>query len=427
AASISVDSLANAIRCVAVCLLIVPFLSIFRGFLQGQKVLAVSAFSQVVEQVARIGFVLIGAYIAIKVFGFSTSTGVNIALLGAGIGAFCAILYLVLKSRGADDVIVKNSYEQDIPSTKEILKKFLFHCIPILIVAVSANIYEMTNNLLVVGFYADLRFDNADKIGSVITTYGPKIAMIISALAMGLTSTIVPEMTALVAKRDLRQANKKLNSAIDIIFAISLPICVGMVVLSDSVYAFFYGNNMSDVGSMMIKFIIPVNVVSCLKITLCMAMQGLKKTKAVCIATISGILINLVLAVPLMWLCYYVFGFGLHSYIGACISTFIGQSTCVVIILIVLRKSFNFRYGSIFRTFIKTAVPAAIMGAVVFIINYFFPVSSTRSVSMIVHLCAYAAIGAIIYFVIFYLNGGLYLVFGKDMIDNILRKLRIKR
>ncbi len=426
AASISVDSLANAVRCVAVCLLVVPFLSIFRGFLQGQKVLAVSAFSQVVEQIARIGFVLIGAYVAIKVFNFSTSTGVNIALLGAGIGAFCAILYLKIKSYGADDVIVKVSDETDILSTKEILKKFLFHCIPILIVAVSANIYEMTNNILVVGVYANLGFDNATQVGSVITTYGPKIAMIISALAMGLTSTIVPEMTALVAKNDLKQANQKLNSAVDIIFAISLPICVGMVVLSDAVYAFFYGNNMADVGGMMIKFIIPVNVVSCIKITLCMAMQGLKKTKAVCIATISGILVNLILAVPLMYLCYYVLGFGLHSYIGACISTFIGQSICVVIILLVLRKSFNFRYGSIFRTFIKTAIPALIMGAVVFLLNYFLPISTTRSLSQIIHLCAYAGVGAIIYFVAIYLNGGLYEVFGKEQVEKIMRKLHLK-
>ena len=420
--SISVDSLANALRCVGVCLLVVPFLSILRGFLQGQKVLAVSAFSQVVEQIARIGFVLVGAYLAIRVFDFSTSTGVNIALLGAGVGAFCAVVYLKLKMRHADDVIIRVSDETDVPSTKEILKKFLYLCIPILIVAVSANIYELTSNLLVVSVYSRLGFENGTQVGAVITTYGPKIAMIISALAMGLTSTIVPEMTALVAKKDLRQANIKLNSALNIIFAIALPICVGMVVLSDSVYAFFYGNNMSDIGSVLIKFIIPLNVVSCIKITLCMAMQGLKKTKAVCVATISGILLNLVICVPLIYLCYYVFDLGVFSCIGACISAVIGQSLCVVIILAVLRKSFNFRYGAVLRTFFKTFVPALIMGAVVWTLNYFWPVSTARTLTQIVHLGAYAGVGAIIYFAILFANGGFKEIFGTKLFDKLKRR-----
>ena len=33
---------------------------------------------------------------------------------------------------------------------KTIIKKFLFYCIPILIVAVSANIYELVDNILVI-------------------------------------------------------------------------------------------------------------------------------------------------------------------------------------------------------------------------------------------------------------------------------------
>ena len=330
--NVSVADVASAIRCIGVCLLVVPFLSIFRGFLQGHKVLAVSAFSQVIEQVTRIAAVLLGAYIAVRVFNLSSSVGVNIALLGAGIGALAATIYLKLKARNSDDVIIKVSDEPNTLSTKTVIKKFLLHCIPIMIVAVSANIYEIVDNVLVVYTLSSLKLKDNLIIGSIISTYGPKIAMIISALAMGLTSTIVPEMSSLVAKNDLKQANDKLCSALNIIFAIALPITVGIVVLSNPVYSFFYNQNGAQYGGFILKFIVPVNVISCIKITLCMAMQGLKKTKAVCTATITGIIVNILLDVPLMYLFYYL-GASQHCYIGAMISTVIGQSICIVIIL----------------------------------------------------------------------------------------------
>ena len=425
-APVSVSQVAAAIRCIGVCLLVVPFLSIYRGFLQGHKVLTVSAFSQVIEQITRIAAVLIGAYVAVKVFNLSSSVGVNIALLGAGIGALAAILYLKLKTRNSDDVIIKVSNESEVLSSKQIVKRFLFYCIPILIVAVSANIYEIVDNVLVVYTMSNLGIKDSVLVGSVISTYAPKIAMIISALAMGLTNTIVPEMAALVAKEDFKQANVKLCSAINIIFAISLPITMGIVILAGPVYSLFYGSNAAQYGSLIIRFVVPVNVISCIKITLCMAMQGLKKTKAVCIATIVGIIANIIFDVPLMYLLYYMGATG-TCYIGAVISTFIGQSMCIVIILGVLRKSFNFRYGSILKSFFKVLYPTVIMGVVVFALNYFLPVTNTRSFVQVIHLGAYAVIGAAIYFALIFKNRAVYEVFGEKAVENILVKLRLKK
>ncbi|MBQ7129155.1 MAG: polysaccharide biosynthesis C-terminal domain-containing protein, partial [Clostridia bacterium] len=162
------------------------------------------------------------------------------------------------------------------------------------------------------------------------------------------------------------------------------------------------------------------------KITLCMAMQGLKKTKTVCIATISGILANLILDIPFMLLLYYI-GLQEYCYIGAMIATAVGQSTCIFIILRNLKKTLGFNYKSVLKPFIKTFYPTLIMGVAVYLLNFFFPVSPFRSVSQIIHLCVYAGIGGIIYFVMIYFNGALADVFGQNAIDKILRKLKIKK
>ena len=163
------------------------------------------------------------------------------------------------------------------------------------------------------------------------------IAMIITALAMGLTSSIVPEMSALAVNKDYLNANRKLCSALNIIFAIALPIMTGIVILSIPVYGLFYGKDIGGYGNLILKIIVPVNVISCIKITLCMAMQGLKKTKMVCIATITGIIANLILDIPFMLLLYYC-GLQKYCYIGAMIATAVGQSTCIFIILHNLKK-----------------------------------------------------------------------------------------
>ena len=105
--TVSISEFASAIRCIGVCLLVVPFLSVYRGFLQGHKILTVSAFSQVVEQIVRIGVVLLGAYFVVRQLHLSSTLAVDVALLGAGVGALAAIIYLKTKTRNSDDVIVK--------------------------------------------------------------------------------------------------------------------------------------------------------------------------------------------------------------------------------------------------------------------------------------------------------------------------------
>ena len=67
------------------------------------------------------------------------------------------------------------------------------------------------------------------------------------------------------------------------------------------------------------------------------------------------------------------------------------------------------------------------MGVAVFVLNYIFPVSNTRSITQIIHLGLYAVIGAVIYFVLIYLNGSVYTVFGEKTVNNVLKKLHLKR
>ena len=95
----SIEDVVLVIRSISFCLLIVPYLAIKRGYLQGQKFITVSTTGEVIEQVVRVAFILVGSYLAINVFNAKTSIGVAIAVFGAFIAGLSAYIYLDVKIR----------------------------------------------------------------------------------------------------------------------------------------------------------------------------------------------------------------------------------------------------------------------------------------------------------------------------------------
>ena len=82
----SIADVSLVIKAISFCLIIIPYLSILRGYLQGHKFISPTSLSEVIEQVVRISVVLIGSYVALKVIKTSTKIGVSVALTGAFFG-----------------------------------------------------------------------------------------------------------------------------------------------------------------------------------------------------------------------------------------------------------------------------------------------------------------------------------------------------
>jgi len=64
----TIDDVVFTIRMVSFALLIVPVLSITRGYLQGHKYMKEPSLSQVIEQIVRVGIILGGSFLTVKVF-----------------------------------------------------------------------------------------------------------------------------------------------------------------------------------------------------------------------------------------------------------------------------------------------------------------------------------------------------------------------
>ena len=81
------------IRCVSFAILVIPFLSVTRGFLQGHKYITPYSISQIIEQVVRVIIIILGSLVALKVFNLEVKYAVGIAVSAAFFGGVASYIY----------------------------------------------------------------------------------------------------------------------------------------------------------------------------------------------------------------------------------------------------------------------------------------------------------------------------------------------
>ena len=420
---VTVKEVAMAIRAVSFCLLIVPFLSMKRGYLQGHKCLGASSTSQVIEQIVRIVFVLGGASLVVYGLHLGTALGACVALVGASVGAGVALIYLMVKSRQSKELFICDN-EETPDSTKQILKKIFTYCISIVLVSVSTSIYSIVDmKLLLVGLH-NIGFSSVDTqmVASIASTWIPKICMIVVALSMGLTNSIAPHMAESFSQGKMKEVGLKLNQGIGTILVVSTPMAVGIAMLSEPVYCLFYGE--SEFGSKILAVSIILNVIASVVAVVSMAMQSIDCGKEVIIFTLVGVVTNAAMDLPLIYLYNNI---GLPPYLGATTASIIGEVVTLALLLSTLYRKHKLSYKPSLKILAKILLPLVAMAAVVTGLKFVWPVIEERGVMLILQMAVYAIAGAAVYGFLAYKLDAITEVIGEDKINSILRKLHLKK
>lgn len=419
----TLDDVSFVIKCVSFCLLIIPFLSVSKGYLQGHKYITPSSISQVIEQVVRIAVLLMGSYIVINVLNKSVTLGVGVSVFAAFVGGCAAYLYIKIKMIKNKSAFPTKDTKDNV-SNKEIFKKILKYSIPLIIVSVATDIYSLTDMTLVVRTSYKLGYTakEAELIASIISTWAPKICMIINAVAIGMGTSLIPHMVSSYTKKDYASSNKRFNEALRIIIVSTLPLAVGLAFLSGPVYTLFYGNN--TYGTLILRYTSISSFFASIYIVISLSLQSLNKFKTVYVSSIMGFLINALLDVPLMHLFNLM---GLEAFYGAILATILGYVFSYIYSLTSLKKSMNFNYSETLDTIKKVFLPIISMFIVLLILNLFVELPTNGIMKICLVLSLYTLLGAFVYLGISYKTGLLYEVFGKDYVDKLLRKLHLKR
>lgn len=419
---VSPDDVALSIRIVALCLLVVPFLSVKKGYLQGHKFISVSSYSQVIEQIVRVAVILIGSYVAVRILKLGVSIGVATALFGAFLGAVIALIYLnVITYKNKEALLLpRRRSSEKAESSRTMLLKIAKYCIPIVIVSISNNIYEITDLKLVLVGLNTVGYEPAvtETISSIIGTWGPKICMIITSLAIGLSTSLVPNIVDSYVEKDYKEVNRKFNRSLNTVLLITVPFAVAMILLSKETYAVFYGK--SDYGPQILQILAVVSVLSSLTMVSNMALQSIGRARLVIISTIIGLLINAGLDLPLIFLFQKL---GLPAYLGPSVSSIFGQGISLIIILITLKKDLRFRYRAVWKLCLRIMIPTAAMGVIVFLIHMVLPAYNSY-ITLLLSMALYAFCGGLVYLILILRSGAFTKVFGNEFVLKAANKIK---
>ena len=421
----TISDIALAIRAISICLLINPFLSVLRGYLQGHKYISVSSISQIIEQVVRIVIVILGSYISIRVLKLNVSIGVTIALTGAFFGGVAAYTYLKFKSR-KDSSLNAKTESRDVVTDKEIFKKIISYSLPLVFISVLSNLYDTIDlKLIIYGLnLVGYTPNNIEVISSIIVTWAPKICMIIVAVSMGLQTSLIPHIVSSYVKGDKKEVNNKFNQAVGTMLVTTIPMTLAIIFLTKETYYIFYGK--SFYGPIILIFIAVINIFLGVLTVINTALQGIKEFKIIYLNTFIGLLINTLLDIPLVLLFNKIN----MPYIGTIVATVIGCVVSYIVVYIFLRKKLKFKFKPLLKIVIKLIVPTILMGLSLFVLTLFtklFIHVKLSFISAIIKILIIGSISLIIYLYAAYKNGLLYDVLGKSNIDKLLLKFKLKR
>lgn len=423
----TLEDVTMVVRVIATAILIVPTLSIYRGYFEGHKFITPPSLSQIVEQIVRVFIIVLGSFLTIKVFNLSLQTGIGVAVFGATAGAFVAYLYLLDKMKKNKEAfaITKNVDSKDIPKItgKEILKKIFWYALPFIMIDVFKSCYDFIDMVtLVKTMVNDIGYTTvqAENVMSVISTWGNKINMIIVSISTGMIISLIPNLTSASVKGDKKDVNLKINQTLKVLLFISVPMTIGLSLLSVPVWNIFYGSK-SAYGSDILKYFVFVALIISSYTALVSIVQVLKYYKEVLISLVIGVALKLGLNVFLINLFAKL---GFVPVYGSITATIIGYGVGIILCLFFLKKKCDVKYSDTLKILWKIALANLAMIVVILLFKFIIPMNVTRRLLNIPVIIVYTLLGAGTYFLISKKLNLFDEVFGKEFMDKIMSKIK---
>lgn len=398
----TVRDIALILRLVSFAILIVPFLSVTRGFLQGHKIITPGSISQVIEQLVRVIVILMGCYLALKVFDLGLTTAVGISVFGAFVGAVFSLVYLQVKLHKSN-LLSKQKTTADTKQTTKIIKRLFIYAIPYVIISIVSNLYELTDMIIIQRTMSDILHINAtttEAVSSIFTIWGGKFNGIILAGIIGLNTSLTPNLVSSYTKKNMQDVTSKINKSLEYIFYIAVPLTLFLSAFSGSLWTVFYGS--SKIGTVVYSYFVFYALFGGIFTVLVNILQSLSKYKEVVISIMIGLIFNLVFDCPFVLLFNKL---GLQPANGAIVCGLIGYTISIIYSMHVLYKKDNISFKETFIK-VKKYIPCCLVFAFALVVLKMFVPEQLPS--RLLHIPLLMVTGLIsfgIYLFVSYLNG----------------------
>ncbi|MBB6452167.1 O-antigen/teichoic acid export membrane protein [Salirhabdus euzebyi] len=396
----TLDDVKFVIQMVSFALIIIPAMSIIRGFFQGYGSMGPTAVSQVLEQIIRIIFLLGSVFILVKVVGSTTTNAVGMATFAAFVGALGSLFvlgyYWKIRKPYLDKQLKLQKKTSNL-SPKEMYRELLGYAGPFVLVGIAIPIYQLIDQFTFPNAMVSIGLIQIKDVAlSVIVLLGHKLVIIPVTLATGLSLALLPIITKSFTEKKKELYIQQINQALQIIVLITIPAVVGLTLLSKEAYGSFYGVEDLPVAAPLLSWYAPVALFYGLFTVTASILQGLNKQNFALISLGVGLLLKVVCNIPFILI---------FEAKGAVFATGLAVLTASLLNLWKIKKTTSISYKPLVKRamliFIFTIGMTILVFVVKWIFNAFIFDEVTRFSSVIV-LFVSAGIGGYFYLWISY-------------------------
>ncbi len=233
-------------------------------------------------------------------------------------------------------------------------------------------------------------------------TAAVKVNKMATSLITALGVVLIPRLSYYIGNHQADKLKKLIDKAYNFVFCLSVPICIGLFLLSDDILLLFSGKEFLTASVTMkllspIVILIPFNVV-----TNTQTFVPMGKEKLILISTFSGAVTNIVFNLALI---------PLYAENGAAIATVLSEAVVAVICYINARRYFPMK--EIFRVYYQYWIAAMPIPLIVSVIK-------RADINCWIQLAASIGLSAVTYFI-------LLILFRNYYVFEMAKKLRKDR
>lgn len=361
-----IDAVTMTIRGVSFALILIPAMSMTRGYFQGYQSMGPTAISQILEQIVRIIFLLAGVSIAIYLFDSDAAWAATIATFSAFIGAIGSVAVLVYYFRKRAPGLKAMRDSQTVVSPDRPLsglyKELLTYAIPIVMVGLSTPLYQVIDQNTMNAALQSIGYtlEAAGNATAYLIADSHKIVLIPVSVATGLSLSATPLLTASFTQGDMRKVRKQISQIYQLAFFVTIPAVVGMILLSEETFRVLFPKDQA--AWVYLLSYAPSALFLALYSVTAAVLQGINRQYFTIVATLAGLLTKYLLNAPLIhWV-----GDGT----GAGYATILGYLVATGLMFFRITQTVKFPFSTVLRRTSLIMILSAIMGASVALVKW---------------------------------------------------------
>lgn len=298
------NALIPIIRMLCFALIAFPSMSVIRGYFQGNNTMQPFAISQIAEQVIRVLYMILSAFLIMQVWQGDYTKAVSQSTFAAFVGmiaSYGVLLYYLKKEAPFIRERLERSRDQVTFETKVLLLAILKEALPFIVLGAGVTVFKLVDQVTFISTmsrFTGYSHDQLLELFSLFSANPDKLTMVVVAVATSIALTGMPLVTSLATQNKRHELGKMLSLNLQLFVYLIMPATFGLILLAYPLNTVFYspdrlGSYVLIESAVAALFIGLFTVVSTL-------LQGLDQDRSAVLYWLIGLVFKIAIQIPLI-------------------------------------------------------------------------------------------------------------------------------